>query len=127
MGERRHARSGTEYERRYGYSRAIRIGDRVIVSGSAPILADGSCDPDPRAQARRCFEIVTAALDELGASPAEVVRTAIYITDPAVGPVVGETHREFFGAAEPASTMVVVAALADPRWMVEVEAEAELG
>jgi enamine deaminase RidA (YjgF/YER057c/UK114 family) len=127
MGPRRHARSGTEFERRYGYSRAVRIGDRVVVSGSAPIWPDGSVDPDPRAQAQRCFEIITAALEELGATPGDVVKTTMFITDRKLAAAVGETHREFFGAAEPASTMVVVAALIDPRWAVEVEAEADLG
>lgn len=127
MAERRHARSGTEYERRFGYSRAVRVGDRVIVSGCAPIWPDGSFDSDPRAQARRCFEIIVGALAELGAGPAHVVRTTMYVTDPDVAPVVGEAHGEFFGAAEPASTMVVVAALVDPRWVVEVEAEAQIG
>jgi enamine deaminase RidA (YjgF/YER057c/UK114 family) len=127
MGTRRYARSGTEYERRFGYSRAVRIGDRVLVAGCAPIWADGSFDPDPRAQARRCFEIVVAALAELGARPADVVRTSMFITDPELAVAVGETHREFFAEAEPASTMVVVAALVDPRWVVEVEAEAQVG
>jgi enamine deaminase RidA (YjgF/YER057c/UK114 family) len=127
MAARRHVRSGTEYERRYGYSRAVRAGDRVLVAGCAPIWPDGSCDPDPRAQARRCFEIITAALEELDAGPGDVVRTSIFITDPEAAVAVGETHHEFFGEAEPASTMVVVAALVDPRWVVEVEAEAQVG
>ena len=95
--------------------------------GCAPIWPDGSFDPDPRAQARRCFEIVVAALTELEAGPADVVRTSMFITDPGLAVAVGETHREFFGDAEPASTMVVVAALVDPRWVVEVEAEAQVG
>jgi enamine deaminase RidA (YjgF/YER057c/UK114 family) len=126
-GTRRHARSGTEYERRFGYSRAVRVGDRVSVAGCAPIWPDGSFDPDPRAQARRCFEIVVAALAELDAAPSDVVRTSMFITDAEHAVAVGETHREFFGGAEPASTMVVVAALVDPRWVVEVEAEAQVG
>ena len=123
---RRSASSVSPYERRYGFSRAVRTGDRVIVAGTAPVWPDGSCDPDPAAQARRCCEIIVAALGELGASAAQVVRTRMLITDPEVADVVGEVHREYFGAAAPAATMVVVAALLDPRWLVEIEAEASL-
>ena len=126
MGEHRRARSGSELEGRYGYCRAVRSGDRVAVAGTAPVWADGSCDPDPAAQARRCCELIVAALGELGASPEDVVRTRMYVTDAAISAAVGLVHREFFGAAEPASTMVVVAALLDPRWLVEIEADAEL-
>ncbi len=125
MGERRRVRSGSEFERRYGFSRAVRVGDRVIVAGTAPIRPDGGCDPDPAAQARRCCEIIATALDELGASAADVVRTRMFITDPEVSDAVGAVHREFFGEAEPAATMVIVGSLLDPRWLVEIEAEAE--
>ncbi len=126
MAERRRARSGSELEGRYGYCRAVRSGDRVTVAGTAPVWPDGSCDPDPAAQARRCCELIVAALAELGASPEDVVRTRMFVTDAAISAPVGLVHREFFGAAEPAATMVVVAALLDPRWLVEIEAEAEL-
>ena len=98
----------------------------VVVSGSAPIWPDGSCDPDPRAQARRCCEIIVAGLAELGADAANVVRTRMFVTDAAHSEAVGEVHREFFGRAAPAATMVVVAGLLDPRWVVEIEAEAQL-
>lgn len=125
MGESRpRASSESPYERRYGFSRAVRAGDRVIVAGTAPVWPDGSCDPDPGAQARRCCEIVVAALAELGAGAGQVVRTRMLITDPAIADAVGEVHREYFGAAAPAATMVVVVALLDPRWLVEIEAEA---
>jgi len=123
---RRHAGSDSPFERRYGFSRAVRVGERVVVSGSAPIWPDGSCDPDPRAQARRCCEIIVAALAEVGAGAADVVRTRMFVTDAAHSDAVGEVHREFFGPAAPAATMVVVAALLDPRWVVEIEAEAQL-
>ena len=126
MAERRRARSGSPYEERYGFSRAIRAGDRVVVSGTAPVWPDGGCDPDPGAQARRCCEIIAAALGDLGASTADVVRTRMYVTDPGHADAVGEVHREFFGEAAPAATMVVVAALLDPRWLVEIEAEAHV-
>jgi enamine deaminase RidA (YjgF/YER057c/UK114 family) len=124
MGERRRARSGAELEGRYGYCRAVAAGDRIVVSGTAPIWPGGECDPDPEAQARRCCEIIVAALEELGAGAADVVRTRMFITDPAISEIVGKVHGECFGDAEPATTMVVVAALLDPRWLVEIEAEA---
>lgn len=123
---RKRAGSDSPFERRYGFSRAVRVGERVVVSGSAPIWPDGSCDPDPRAQARRCCEIIVAALAEVGAGAADVVRTRMFVTDAAHADAVGEVHREFFGPAAPAATMVVVAGLLDPRWVVEIEAEAQL-
>jgi enamine deaminase RidA (YjgF/YER057c/UK114 family) len=126
-GERQRARSASPFEERYGFSRAIRAGDRVIVGGTAPIWPDGSCDPDPASQARRCLEIIAAALAELGADPADVVRTRMFVTDAAAADAVGAVHREFFAEARPAATMVIVAALLDPRWVVEIEAEAQLG
>ncbi|MBM4420754.1 MAG: RidA family protein, partial [Chloroflexi bacterium] len=109
-----------------GYCRAVRVGDRIHVSGTAPIWPDGSCDPDPEVQARRCFAIITEALARLGATAAHVVRTRMFITDPADGDAVGRAHAALFAEVLPASTMVVVAALLDPRWKVEIEAEAEL-
>lgn len=122
----RRVTSGSPFEDSVGFSRAVRTGDRISVAGTAPIWPDGSCAADAGAQARRCFEIVTAALAELGASPREVVRTRMYLTDPADADAVGAAHREVFGDARPAATMLVVAALLDPRWKVEVEAEAYL-
>jgi enamine deaminase RidA (YjgF/YER057c/UK114 family) len=124
MSERRHFSSGSPYEPQIGISRAVRVGDRVLVSGTAPIWPDGSCDPDPGAQARRCFEIIIAALREAGASPADVVRTRMFITDAADGDAIGAAHAEAFGAARPVSTMVVVAGFLDARWKCEIEAEA---
>jgi enamine deaminase RidA (YjgF/YER057c/UK114 family) len=118
--------SGSPYEATIGFSRAVKVGDRIVVSGTAPVWADGSCDPDPKAQVRRCLEIIGAALAEAGASFADVVRTRMYITDPAHADAIGEAHGEVFGDIRPASTMVVVAALLDERWHVELEAEAVL-
>ncbi len=126
MAERGRARSGSPYEERYGYSRAVRVGDRVLVSGTAPVWPDGTCDPDPAAQARRCCEIIVGALEELGAAAIDVVRTRMFVTDAGIADAVGSVHREFFGAAAPAATMVVVSGLLDPRWLVEIEAEADL-
>ncbi len=122
--ERRRVASGSPYEPVIGFSRAIRVGDRLLVSGTAPIWPDGSCDPDPEVQARRCLAIILAALREAGAGPEHVVRTRTYLTDAADAEQVGRAHGDAFREVRPASTMVVVAALLDPRWKVEIEAEA---
>ncbi len=124
--QRTHVASGSPYEPTIGFCRALRVGDRVLVSGTAPVWPDGSCDPDPEAQARRCFEIILAALAEAGAGPEQVVRTRMYLTDAADWEAVGRAHGEVFGTVRPAATMVVVAGLLDPRWRVEIEAEALL-
>ncbi|HET8664594.1 MAG TPA: RidA family protein [Nocardioides sp.] len=122
--ERRHARSGSPYEETIGFSRAVRVGSTVAVSGTAPVWPDGQVDPDPAVQARRCWEIVLTALGELGATVHDVVRTRQYVVGADVADAVGAVHGEVFGDVRPASTMVVVAGLLDPRWMVEVEADA---
>jgi enamine deaminase RidA (YjgF/YER057c/UK114 family) len=96
----------------------------VLVSGTAPVWPDGSVDPDPYVQAKRCFEIITTALTEAGASTDQVVRTRMFVTDSSYGDAVGRAHGEAMGAARPAATMVVVKALLDERWKVEIEAEA---
>ncbi len=105
----------------------MRIGDRVVVSGTAPVWPDGEVDPDPEAQAARCFEIIIDALARLGASASDVVRTRMYLTDASDWEAVGRAHGAVFGDVRPAATMVVVAALLDPRWKVEIEAEAIIG
>lgn len=125
--ERRRVSSGSPWEPQVGFSRAVRVGERVWVAGTAPIWPDGSCPDDAAAQARRCWEIVLTALNEAGAEAAHVVRTRSYLTDAADAEAVGAVHGEIFGDVRPASTMVVVAALLDPRWRVEVEAEALIG
>ena len=118
--------SGSPYEPRYGFSRAVRVGDRVFVAGTAPVWPSGEVDPDPATQARRCLEIMVDALAQLGGTPADVVRTRMFITDPADADPIGEAHGDVFGDIRPASTMVVVAALLDPRWKIEMELEAAL-
>src|SRR5215471_3866951 len=127
MRERKLVSSGSPFEPRIGFSRAVRVGDRVLVAGTAPVWPDGSCDPDPAVQAARCLEIIATALAEAGAGPEHVVRTRTYLTNAADADAVGAEHGRVFGATRPASTMIVVAALLDPRWKVEIEAEAELG
>lgn len=107
-----------------GYSRAVRVGNQVWVAGTAPIMP---ADADPPAgayeQAKVCLEIISRALVEAGASLDDVVRTRIYVTDPSLIDEVGRAHREAFATARPAVTGVVVRLL-DPRWLVEIEAEA---
>src|SRR5215218_7215682 len=120
---RQQIRSSSPFESAIGFSRALRVGDRVLVSGTAPIWPDGSCNPDPEIQATRCLEIIVTALQEAGAGPEHVVRTRTYLTDAADAEAVGRAHGAVFGEVRPASTMIVVAALLDPRWKVEIEAE----
>lgn len=124
MTGRQRVASGSPYERTIGFCRALRVGDRVLVAGTAPIWPDGSCDPDPQVQARRCFEIIVEAMREVGAEARDVVRTRMFVTDASYGEAVGMAHGEVFAEARPVATMVVVAGLLDPRWKVEIEAEA---
>ena len=126
MADRRRISSGSPYEATIGFSRAVRVGDRVVVAGTAPVWPDGSCDPDPEVQAARCLEIILAALREAGAGPEHVVRTRLYLTDAADWEAVGRAHGAVFADIRPASTMLVVAALLDKRWKIEMEAEAVL-
>ncbi len=127
MSPRQLVSSGSPYEPAIGFSRAVRVGDRVWVSGTAPIWPDGTVQPDAYAQARRCLEIIGSALGSCGASAADVVRTRTYLTDASYADAVGRAHGEAFGSVRPAATMVVVAGLLDPRWLVEIEADALIG
>jgi enamine deaminase RidA (YjgF/YER057c/UK114 family) len=124
--DRARVSSGSPFEPVIGFSRALRVGERVLVAGTTPIWPDGSCDPDPEVQAARCLEIITAALAEAGAGPEHVVRTRMYLVDVADWEAVGRAHGAVFGDARPVASMVVVAGLLDPRWRVEIEAEAVL-
>jgi enamine deaminase RidA (YjgF/YER057c/UK114 family) len=123
---RRRISSGSPYEPVIGFSRAVRAGGRVLVSGTGPVMPDGGCPESTADQARRCWEIVLAALAEAGASAADVVRTRTLLTPAADADGAMAAHGEVFADVRPASTMVVVHALLDPRWTVEVEAEALL-
>ena len=118
--------SGSTWEERYGYSRAVVAGGRVHVSGTAPIMP-GDADPpaDAYGQARRCLEILLAALEEGGATATDVVRTRIFVTDRDHMDDVMRAHGEVFAETKPACTGIVTA-LIDPRWLVEIEAEAIL-
>ncbi len=98
----------------------------MLIAGTAPIWPDGACDPDPHAQARRCFEIIREALHEAGGELRHVVRTRMFLMDATYADGVGAAHGEVFAEVRPVATMVVVAGLLDPRWKVEIEAEAIL-
>jgi enamine deaminase RidA (YjgF/YER057c/UK114 family) len=116
---------GAPWEARVGYSRAVRVGPFVYVAGTTGIGADGRpVSGGMYAQARRAFEIALEALARAGASPDDVVRTRMYVTDAARWEEAGRAHAECFGAARPVTTLVVVAALVDPEMLVEVEVEA---
>jgi enamine deaminase RidA (YjgF/YER057c/UK114 family) len=122
--ERQRISSGSGLEERYGYGRAVRVGNQVWVAGTAPIMP-GDADPPTTAyeQAKVCLGIIERALTEAGASLDDVVRTRIFVTDAAHADAVGRAHGEAFGMARPALTGIVTALL-DPRWLVEIEAEA---
>jgi enamine deaminase RidA (YjgF/YER057c/UK114 family) len=126
--ERRLISSGSPYEPVVGFSRAVVAGGMVFVSGTAPVMPDGADPPaDAYGQAKRCFEIITAALAEAGAGPEHVVRTRMFIVRVDDWEEVARAHAEVFGDVRPAATGVVVATLFDPRWLVEIEADALLG
>jgi enamine deaminase RidA (YjgF/YER057c/UK114 family) len=114
------ASSGSPFEASIGFSRAIRVGDRILVSGTAPVEADGSSE----AQAERCLAIIVAAIEQLGGGAEDVVRTRMFLTDPADAEAVGRAHGRWFGDIRPASTMIAGAVLLRPEWRVEIEAEA---
>ncbi len=124
--ERRNVSSGSAFEERGGYSRAVAAGNSVYVAGTAPIMP-GDADPpsDPYGQARRCLEIVEAALREAGAGLEHVVRTRLLMTDAEYAPDILRAHAEAFGSVRPACTGIVVGLL-DPRWLVEIEVDAVL-
>jgi enamine deaminase RidA (YjgF/YER057c/UK114 family) len=123
---RQRANSGSPFEISIGFSRALRVDNRVYVSGTAPVFPDGSCPDDVERQARRCWEIISEALRAVGSDLSQVVRTRMFLVDAADADAVGRVHADVFAQVRPAATMVVVSALLDPRWRVEIEADAEL-
>ena len=125
--DRQRAASGSPFETTIGFSRAVRVGNRILVSGTAPVEDDGSSTPgDAEAQAERCLAVIVRAIEQLGGSAEDVVRTRQYLVDAADADAVGRAHGRWFGDVRPASTMIVVAGLLRPEWRVEIEAEAEL-
>ena len=123
--ERRRIPSGSPYEQEVGFSRALVVGPNVFVAGTAPTMPDGAAPPsDTYGQTRRVLEIIIAALAEAGAGAEDVVRTRVYLTRDADYHEAARAHGEVFSEIRPASTMIVVDALLDPRWLVEIEAQA---
>jgi enamine deaminase RidA (YjgF/YER057c/UK114 family) len=107
-----------------GFSRAVRVGPHVFVAGTAPVMPEGEeLPPDPYGQTKRCLEIIVAALGEAGAGPEHVVRTRIFATSAEAFDEIARAHGAVFGDTKPACTYVVTR-LIDPRWHVEIEAEA---
>jgi len=122
--ERRLISSGSPYEPVMGFSRAVRVGPHVFVAGTAPVMPDGEdLPPDAYSQAKRCLDIIVAALREAGAGPEHVVRTRIFATSAEIFEEVARAHGAVFADVRPACTYVVTQ-LIDPRWHVEIEAEA---
>jgi enamine deaminase RidA (YjgF/YER057c/UK114 family) len=125
--ERRLVSSGSPYEPTIGFSRAVRDGRHVFVAGTCAVMPGGADPPeDAYGQAKRCLEIIVAALEEAGAAAKDVVRTRTFLRDVDDAADVGRAHGEVFGEIRPASTMLVVSRFLDPRWVVEIEADALL-
>ena len=126
MAERRNVSTGSPYEPIIGISRAVRIGNLVAVAGTAPLGPDGKTVGvgDPRVQARRCFEISGAALEQLGARLQDVIRTRIILTRIEDWKAVAEIHGEFFRDIRPVNTIMQVSRFIDPDWLIETEVDA---
>ncbi|CAN5197100.1 RidA family protein [soil metagenome] len=122
--DRRTISGSSPYEAPIGFSRAVRTGPLIEVSGTGPVWPDGEVDPDPEVQADRCLAIALEALRTAGGTVADVVRTRMYLTDAADWQAVGRAHGRCFRDVRPAATMVVVAGLLDSRWKVEIEIQA---
>ena len=125
MSDRQRATSGSPFEDQFGFCRAVRDGDRIIVAGTGPIEDDGSStEGDAATQAARCLTLIVRAIERLGGQASDVVRTRMFLTDFDDQVAVGEVHARFFGAAKPVATMVGAAWLCRKEWKVEIEAEA---
>jgi enamine deaminase RidA (YjgF/YER057c/UK114 family) len=123
--KRRLVSSGSPYEPVVGYSRAVRVGPHVFVAGTAPTMPDGAEPPaDSYGQAKRCFEIILAALEEAGARAEHVVRTRVFLTDAEYFEGAARAHGEVFSSIRPVNAMIVVRGFVDPRWLVEIEVDA---
>jgi enamine deaminase RidA (YjgF/YER057c/UK114 family) len=121
--------TGNPYEVKVGYSRAVRVGDHIYVAGTTALRGDGSFvgEGDAYAQTRQALETIAWALEQAGATLADVVRYRVYLTRVEDQEAVGRALSEVFGPVRPANTLVIVAALADPRMLVEIDADAVIG
>ena len=126
MSQTRRITTASPYEQQFGFCRALRSGQTIHVAGTAPIGPDGKTvgAGDAAAQARRCFEIIIDAIEQLGGTACDVVRTRMFLTRIEDWEAVGRVHGEFFAEVKPVATMVGIATLIDPEWLVEFEAEA---
>jgi enamine deaminase RidA (YjgF/YER057c/UK114 family) len=125
-GGRQFASTGSAWEPVIGYSRAVRVGDSIQVTGTVGVEQDGQFAKTMKGQAKRALEIIIATIEALGGTAADVVRTRIYVTDISKWEEVGQAHGELFGQIRPATTIVQVARLIDDQALVEIEAEAVL-
>ncbi|MCA9303919.1 MAG: RidA family protein [Phycisphaerales bacterium] len=121
--------TGNQWEKRYGYARAVRAGSTVCCTGTVAINPDGSphAPNDAYAQAARCFEIIEKAFKELGATKENIIRTRMFVTDIARADDFGRAHKDFFQTHSPCLTMVEVARLIDDSYLIEIEADAVVG
>ncbi len=124
IGRRQVISTGTRWEPVVGYSRAVRDGNWIAVTGTIGLKPDGTCPPTAAEQMRQALEIVIASIEALGASRQDILRTRIYVTDIRRWEEIGKVHAEFLGDVRPATTMVEVSALADPAAVLEIEADA---
>lgn len=127
--DRKFISSGSPFETTIGFSRAVRVGPHVAVSGTAPIAANGgtACPGDLYGQTKRCLEIIEKALSEAGAKREHVVRTRMFLKDLANWEQAGRAHGEFFQDIRPAATMIQIVQALDPSWLIEIEADAIVG
>ncbi len=123
--QRKNISSGSPFEKPIGFSRAVRIGNTIAVSGTAPIAEDGSNASvgDVYGQTKRCLEIIKTAIEEAGGQLKDVIRTRIMLTDISNWEKAAQAHGEFFADIRPASTLVEVSSLINKEWLVEIEAD----
>lgn len=123
--DRQRTKSASPFEEQIGFCRAMRVGNRILVSGTAPIEPDGSSTPgDAGAQADRCFEIIVEQIESLGGRAEDVVRIRMFATDIEDAEAISASHARWMKPARPVATLVAVSALARPEWKIEIEAEA---
>jgi enamine deaminase RidA (YjgF/YER057c/UK114 family) len=125
MAQRQNISSGSKYEPTIGFSRGVKVGNIIAISGTAPIGADGKvAGTDAYTQTKRCIEIAAATLEKAGSSLKDVVRTRLFLTDIKTWELAAKAHGEAFGEIRPACTFVQCAGLIDPAWVVEMEFDA---
>ena len=124
--ERKLISSGSPYEPKIGFSRAVRVGPHIAVSGTAPLAEGGAvaCPGDLYGQTKRCLEIIEKAVNEAGGKREHIVRTRLFLKDMKGWEAAGRAHGEFFKDIRPASTMIQIVQAIDPAWLVEIEADA---